>query len=89
MIINKEFIKEPVFQQFFYCTNYSGIKAAKAVVMFHKEMEQEARKRDIDLLISSGSHTDNRNVFVRILAGQGWKIRGYVATLRLSAARAG
>lgn len=75
--------EELQFQQIYYASKRSGIKAYSDVLDLHTEMEKEARIRKIPLLLSTGSHMDETNVFTRILERNGWQRRGYVALKRL------
>lgn len=70
-------------QNYYYCS-LTGFQAAKAVIYVHNEIEKEARKRRLPLAISTGSHMDANNTFIKILAKQGWDTRGYIAIKRLT-----
>jgi hypothetical protein len=82
-ISRKEFIKEPVLQQCFYCSDFTGVKSVKAVRMLHAALVEEAHYRRIRYVFSTGSYMDTDNVFARILEKEGWKRRGYLAVLDL------
>jgi hypothetical protein len=69
-------------QNYYWCT-LSGFSAARMVVFVHKQIEEEARKHRLPLLVSTGSHMDETNSFIRILANQGWDTRGYIAIKKL------
>jgi hypothetical protein len=81
--MQREFIKEPVLQQVFFGSDLKGTQAYNAVVALHLEMEKEAVRRGINLLISTGSNQDPDNTFTRILERNGWNRSGYLATRRL------
>jgi hypothetical protein len=78
-----ECIKDPVLQQCFFASDLTGTKAVKAVVLLHEELIDEARRRNINCIISGGSNVDEKNVFTRILEKQGWSRIGYIATWHL------
>ncbi len=70
-------------QNYYWC-ELTGFSAAKMVIFVHDELEKEARKQRLPLLISTGSHLDTTNSFTRILAKHGWDTRGYIAIKKLS-----
>lgn len=57
--------------QIFYGSTKRGPIAVKAMVLFHKEMENYAKAKRLKYCMSS-SDLDNNVVFNRILASQGW-----------------
>lgn len=72
-----------IFQQLFYCSDLTGVASARAVIELHKAMEEEGIIKGVDLLMSTGSHEDEKFVFTRLLERAGWERRGHVALLRL------
>jgi hypothetical protein len=72
------------FQQDYFASNLSGVKAYKAVVLLHEAMIEEATRLNIGTAISQGSHMDETFTFTRILEKQGWQRRGHIAVKRLS-----
>lgn len=72
------------FQQIYYASNRSGIKAYKDVIDLHNAMLDEAWRLKIPMAISAGSHMDEKFTFTRILEKAGWQRRGYVALKRLN-----
>lgn len=75
---------ERMFQQIYYASNQKGVRAYRNVIDLHNSMIDEARARNIKLLISQGSHMDELNVFSRILEKDGWQRRGHTALKRLA-----
>jgi hypothetical protein len=61
--------------QLYYHTTLDGIKAVKALRLFHKEMVEYARKYKIRKCTTS-SMLDNQETFYRILEKDGWIRRG-------------
>jgi hypothetical protein len=82
-IRKNECIKDPVLQQCFFASDLTGTQAVKAVILLHEELIEEAKRREINCVISNGSNVDEKNVFTRILEKQGWSRIGYVATWHL------
>lgn len=68
-----------VYQQLFYASDQTGIKAYKSVVMLHDELIKEAINKEIKVIISQGSHMDEDYTFTKILEKNGWDRRGYIA----------
>ena len=73
----------PMFQQMYYASSNKGIKAYRDVIDLHEEMIQEAKRLNIPMVISQGSHMDENNTFSRILEKNGWDRRGHTALKRL------
>lgn len=73
----------PMFQQLYYASSNKGIKAYRDVIDLHEEMIQEAKRLNIPMVISQGSHMDENNTFSRILEKNGWDRRGHTALKRL------
>jgi hypothetical protein len=46
-------------------------------------MIEEAKRLDIHLAMSTGSHLDENNTFTKILERYGWERRGHVAIKKL------
>jgi hypothetical protein len=67
------------FQQIYYASRLTGVKAVRSVVRLHDEMYHHARQLDVAYCVSPGSHLDERNTFARILEKNNWKRRGFVA----------
>lgn len=76
-------IREKIFQQYYFTSNQSGIMAARVVKFLHEEMVEEAKRLDISLVMSTGSHLDENNTFTKILERYGWERRGHVAIKKL------
>ena len=49
----------------------------------HQELIEEAKRLDIKLVMSTGSHFDEDNTFTKILERYGWERRGYIAIKKL------
>lgn len=73
----------PHFQQIYYASSVSGIRAARYVVALHDIAAEYAKAEGYDLITSPGSHMDPDNVFARILEKNGWQRRGYLAAKAL------
>jgi len=73
----------PHFQQLYYASSVSGIRAARYVVELHNMAAEYAKAEGYDLITSPGSHMDPDNVFARILEKNGWQRRGYIAAKAL------
>lgn len=73
----------PMLQQLYYACNQTGFIAYKCVIMLHEALVEEAKRLNLRMCISQGSHMDPENVFVRILEKQGWERRGHTAILKL------
>ena len=69
------------FHQQYYCSNQTGVLAARCVRDLHAAMVEYAIAHGYSMCMSLGSHTDENFVFTRILARMGWERRGYVALL--------
>lgn len=82
--INLPYTDKEFFQQYFYTSNCTGVKAYKCVIMLHEAAEEEAKRLKIRYLISQGSHMDPHCVFAKMLERQGWQRRGHTAVLKLS-----
>ena len=68
-----------VFQQCFFASKEQGFKSARAVKMLHEAMFEEAEKKRIAMVVSTGSHFDTDFTFTRLLEKFGWRRAGYVA----------
>jgi len=75
--------KEKILQQSYFCSNQSGISAARVIKVLHEELIEEAKRLDIKLVMSTGSHFDEDNTFTKILERYGWERRGYIAIKKL------
>jgi hypothetical protein len=67
------------FQQIYYCSDQTGVKAYRSVVMLHNEMWLYSENLSTRYCVSIGSHNDEYNTFSRILEKNGWHRRGYAA----------
>jgi hypothetical protein len=76
-------IRNKIFQQYYFTSTQSGIMAARIVKFLHEEMIEEAKRLDIHLAMSTGSHLDENNTFTKILERYGWERRGHVAIKKL------
>lgn len=76
-------MKEPMFQQIYYCSKQTGVLAVRLLVLLHEELIEEAKRRGITKVASPGSPLDDQNTMARILEKNGWKRRGYLAVLDL------
>jgi hypothetical protein len=76
-------IRDKIFQQYYFTSTQSGIMAARIVKFLHEEMIEEAKRLDIHLAMSTGSHLDENNTFTKILERYGWERRGHVAIKKL------
>jgi hypothetical protein len=72
------------FQQNYYASNLHGVAAVKAILTLHDSFEDYCRKKKGDIIVSSGSHLDERNVFARVLEKHGWIRRHYLAIKHLN-----
>ncbi len=75
---------DKVMQQMYYASNQTGVRAYRNVVDLHNALLEEAKLRNISLVMSQGSHLDEQNVFTRILEKNGWDRRGHIALKRLT-----
>ena len=75
--------KEKILQQSCFCSNQTGISAARVIKFLHQELIEEAKRLDIKLVMSTGSHFDEDNTFTKILERYGWERRGYIAIKKL------
>jgi hypothetical protein len=75
--------KEKILQQSYFCSNQSGITAARVIKFLHEELIEEAKRLDIKIVMSTGSHFDEDNTFTKILERYGWERRGYIAIKKL------
>jgi hypothetical protein len=82
-VLEREFIAEKYMQQIYYCSNQKGMKSYRCVVLLHQALVEEAKALGIKYVLSTGSHADTENVFVRILGKNGWNVRGYLAIFHL------
>jgi len=67
------------FQQMYYMTNLTGVRAVKAVILAHEAIEDRACELGMEIVASTASHNDPAFVLTRILEKQGWTRRGYYA----------
>lgn len=74
--------KKPQMQQCYYASNRTGIMAARLVKILNDCMAKHALAQGIDLVVSAGSHMDEKNTFARILEKDGWQRRGHIAVYR-------
>jgi len=81
--VQVQHMKEPVFQQIYYCSLSTGRNAVRYVKILHDEMIIEAKKRGLEYCTSTGSHMDPSFVFARILEKNGWQRRGFIAVKHL------
>jgi hypothetical protein len=83
--VNKQpFSKKVFLQQLFYVSNLNGFKSAKAILLSHSELIRIAEKRNVDIVLSTGSFYDESNVFSKILEKRGWNRRGHTAIWKTS-----
>jgi hypothetical protein len=75
--------KEKILQQSYFCSNQTGIAAARVIKFLHQELIEEAKRLGINLVMSTGSHFDEDNTFTKILERYGWERRGYIAIKKL------
>ena len=75
--------EEIQFQQIYFASMNTGIKAYRDVIDLHNEMLKETKRLGLKMAISSGSHMDEKFTFTRMLERNGWQRRGYVALKRL------
>lgn len=80
------FTEERALQQYFFASNLKGVLAYRAVVLLHELLEEEGRKKNYDIVVSSSSHLDENFTFTKILEKQGWTRQGYLALKRLAPA---
>lgn len=82
-VVQLRFCPHTHLEQTFYMSNYSGFKAAKAVILAHNALIEEAKRRRITVVSSHASHMDKDLVLCKILEKQGWKIQGYLCRFDL------
>lgn len=78
-IVNIQHLNLPNFQQLYFCSKTTPIKTYKAIQLLHKEMIHYAENLNVGYCVSTGSHLDKKNTFVRCLEREGWKVRHYIA----------
>lgn len=83
-VVQLRFCNHIQLEQTFYMSNFSGFKAAKAVILAHDALVNEAKRRRLSFVTSHASHMDKDLVLCKILAKQGWQVQGYLCQLRLS-----
>jgi len=66
------------FQQFYYASKNTGVKAVRDVIDMHEYFYSNA-PRDCKYVVSPGSPFDEKNTFTRILESRGWTRRGHTA----------
>jgi hypothetical protein len=76
-------------KQEFYYSIETGFSAARAVKVAHKALIEEANRRKLDFAMSCCSHLDEDRVLCKILAKQGWEIKGHLAVYHLTNYRYG
>ena len=76
-------MKESQYQQHYFASNQTGIKAARCVKLLHRAAIEEAKTLDVAFVISQGSHMDENNIFAKILEKDGWLRRGHTAVFKL------
>lgn len=72
-------VKDPIFQQLYFASDFTGLKAAHAVKLLHRAMLIEAERLEYKIAMSMGSCFDEKNVMARILEKDGWTRRGHTA----------
>jgi len=72
-----------VMQQIYYASNQTGLKAARCIKLLHNELIDYAISRNLNTIISPGSHLDPDFIFAKILEKQGWDRRGHIAIKKL------
>jgi hypothetical protein len=66
-------------QQLYYCSILKGTAAYRAIKLLHQELINYAIANEYDLIVSPGSHLDEKQVFTKILEKIGWERRGHLA----------
>ena len=74
-----EYLDEICFIQKIYASELHGYSAFVALKKLHEEMEEEARRLKIRLLITESSPLDEEFVLTKLLERAGWYRRGYMA----------
>lgn len=72
-----EFSDTLVVQQQFFCTDAPPATAVKCVYLLHDYMVSWGERMGCEMAISTGSHEDEKNAFVKILSRHGWERKGY------------
>lgn len=72
-------MKSAIYKQTWYASKCQGFKAAKIVKKLHEALIEEAEKKQVGLVLSTGSHFDEDFVFTKLLERFGWLRHGYAA----------
>lgn len=81
---NLPWVSERIFQQNYFASKTSKLKAVKCVKLLHDAMEEYAISKQFDIVMSIGSHQDESCVFSRILEKHGWERQGFLSMKRLT-----
>ena len=73
----------PIFQQMYYASDQTGLRAVRCVTTLHDAMRDYAAAQGYPMVTSPGSHLDPDYTFARILEKHGWLRRGYAAALHI------
>ncbi len=65
--------------QLYYGSDLTGVAAVKAVQLLHQYLMDSAERLKIFQVVSQGSFEDEKDVFTRILAKMGWKVKRFCA----------
>jgi len=71
------------FQQIYYCSDQSGFKAYRCLVLLHDALYAHSKSTQALYCVSSGSHMDPANVLARSLERNGWIRRGHIVARRI------
>jgi hypothetical protein len=75
--------RNTTFQQMYFATDLTGVKAYRAISLLHEAMYEFSKKTPAAFCMSGGSHMDPNFVFTRMLEKLGWDRRGYLAVKRI------
>lgn len=82
-VTNLIHVKSKILQQLYYVSDFTGFKAARALILSHEAMINYAKKLNIKYVMSSASHMDDNLSLCKILQKKGWDVRGHIALYKL------
>lgn len=82
-LVDHDFFKGAVLQQFYYCSEQHGFKSARCVRLLHDDLVKYAKAINVSIVLSPSSHVDTACVFGRLLEKAGWSRIGYLNYINL------
>jgi len=82
-VVTLDHIDYKIFQQIYFVSSKTGIKAFRSIQMLHESMYEFSKTTEALYCTSVGSPLNETNVLARCLEKIGWERRGYMAFRRI------